>query len=279
MNLLFCIDRGFIPLLGTCVRSILKNGGYERYEAYVLHSDLTQADQAAIRRFGGERMHFTFLTVQEELFEGFPSSERYPRQIYYRLIAPLLLPRDMERILYLDVDTVVVNPLTELETLPFGDAWFMACTHVRYALSKLNQVRLGMDLGKDTPYLNSGVILYNLPAFREGLDIARIRDYAEEKKNALVLPDQDILTAVCGEHVRCAITSATGFWRSTTPTCAVPSSTPTGCGETASSSTTAARTSRGTKTTAACSTYSTAKLPPKKNERSPQTGKMVCGLS
>lgn len=283
MNLLFCIDRGFIPLLGTCVRSILKNGGYERYEAYVLHSDLTQADQAAIRRFGGERMHFTFLTVQEELFEGFPSSERYPRQIYYRLIAPLLLPRDMERILYLDVDTVVVNPLTELETLPFGDAWFMACTHVRYALSKLNQVRLGMDLGKDTPYLNSGVILYNLPAFREGLDIARIRDYAEEKKNALVLPDQDILTAVCGEHVRlldrCAITSATGFWRSTTPTCAVPSSTPTGCGETASSSTTAARTSRGTKTTAACSMYSTAKLPPKKNERSPQTGKMVCGLS
>ena len=43
---------------------------------------------------------------------------------------------------------------------------------------------------------------YMLPAFREGLDIARIRDYAEEKKSALVLPDQDILTAVCGEHVR-----------------------------------------------------------------------------
>ena len=47
MNLLFCIDRGFIPLLGTCVRSILKNGGYERYEAYVLHSDLTQAAASA----------------------------------------------------------------------------------------------------------------------------------------------------------------------------------------------------------------------------------------
>lgn len=202
MNLLFCIDRGFIPLLGTCVRSILKNGGCEHYEAYVLHSDLTQADQAAIRRFGGTGMHFTFLTVQEELFEGFPASERYPRQIYYRLIAPLLLPRDMERILYLDVDTVVINPLTELETLPFGSAWFMACTHVRYALSKLNQARLGMDLGKDTPYLNSGVILYNLPLFREGLDISRIRAYASEKKNALLLPDQDILTAVCGEHVR-----------------------------------------------------------------------------
>lgn len=88
-------------------------------------------------------MHFTFLTVQEELFEGFPSSERYPRQIYYRLIAPLLLPRDMERILYLDVDTVVVNPLTELETLPFGDAWFRPAHMYATLLSKLNQVRAG----------------------------------------------------------------------------------------------------------------------------------------
>lgn len=283
MNLLFCIDRGFIPLLGTCVRSILKNGGYERYEAYVLHSDLTQADQAAIRRFGGERMHFTFLTVQEELFEGFPSSERYPRQIYYRLIAPLLLPRDMERILYLDVDTVVVNPLTELETLPFGDAWFMACTHVRYALSKLNQVRLGMDLGKDTPYLNSGVILYNLPPSARGWTsrasaiTRRRRKVRSSYRIRTSSPPSAASTSACS--TRCAITSATGFWRSTTPTCAVPSSTPTGCGETASSSTTAAKTNRGTKTTAACSTYSTAKLPPKKNERSPQTGKMVCGLS
>ncbi len=194
MNLLFCIDQSFIPRLGECVRSILRSGGRDRYEAFVLHSDLSQGDMAVIRAMGKGRMDFTFLTVPEELFEGFPETDRYPRQIYYRLIAPMLLPRAMERILYLDVDTVVINPLTELETIPFGDAWFMACSHVRRPLTKLNQVRLGMDLEKDTPYLNSGVILFDVPRFRAGLTMEAIREYANERKHALLLPDQDILT-------------------------------------------------------------------------------------
>lgn len=200
MNLLFCVDRNFIQRLGECVRSILRGGGCDRYKAFVLHSDLTPADMDAIRAMGKGRMDFTFLTVPEELFEGFPETDRYPRQIYYRLIAPMLLPQDMERVLYLDVDTVVINPLTELETIPFGDAWFMACSHVRRSLTKLNQVRLGMDLGKDTPYLNSGVILFHLPRFREGLTMEAIREYANERKHSLLLPDQDILTALCGDR-------------------------------------------------------------------------------
>ena len=202
MDILFCVDRNFIPLLKDCVRSILKNGGCKGYDAYVLHSDLTEADMADLRDAGEERMRFTFLTVPEELFDGFPESDRYPRQIYYRLIAPMLLPGDMERILYLDVDTVVINPLSELETMPFDGAWFMACTHVRKTLTKLNQVRLGMDLEKNTPYLNSGVLLFDLPLFREKLDMEQIRDYADQRKGALLLPDQDILTALCGDHVK-----------------------------------------------------------------------------
>lgn len=202
MDILFCVDRNFVPLAKNCVHSILKNGGCKRYDAYVLHSDLTETDMADLRSAGGDRMHFTFLTVPEDLFEGFPESDRYPRQIYYRLIAPMLLPRDMERILYLDVDTVVINPLAELEAMPFDGAWFMACTHVRKSLTRLNQIRLGMDLEKNAPYLNSGVLLFNLPLFREKLGMEQIRDYANQRKGALLLPDQDILTALCGDHVK-----------------------------------------------------------------------------
>ena len=202
MNLLFCIDRNFIPLMESCIHSILKNGGCERYSAHILHSDLTRADMAALENAAGERMRLTFLTVPEELFDGFPESNRYPRQIYYRLIAPLLLPQEMERVLYLDVDTVIINPLSDLETAAFDGAWFMACTHVRKMLTKLNQVRLGMNPEKNTPYLNSGVILFNLPLFREKLGMERIRAYANARKGALLLPDQDILTALCGDHVK-----------------------------------------------------------------------------
>ena len=42
MNLLFCINQSFRPLLCQCLRSIVKNGGEEEYDAYILHSDLTE---------------------------------------------------------------------------------------------------------------------------------------------------------------------------------------------------------------------------------------------
>lgn len=200
MNLLFSINRTFIPLLLSCVNSILTSGGLDEYAAYVLHSDLETGDMAAIQAAVGERMAFHFISVPAGLFEGFPVSRRYPRQIYYRLAAPLLLPRSLERVLYLDVDTVVINSLAELVAMPFDGTYFMACTHVHRPLTKLNQARLGVE--QEVPYINSGVMLMNLPLFREHLDLSEIGAFAGEKKRVLFLPDQDILTALYGSHVK-----------------------------------------------------------------------------
>lgn len=200
MNLLFAINRTFIPLLLNCVHSILENGGMGEYAAYVLHSDLGEADMASIQSAAGERVRFYFIPVPAGLFKGFPVSRRYPRQIYYRLAAPMLLPQELERVLYLDVDTIVINSLAELAAVPFDGAYFMACTHVHKSLAKLNQARLGVE--QEVPYLNSGVMLLNLPLFREHLDLAEICAFAQEKKRALFLPDQDILTALYGSHVK-----------------------------------------------------------------------------
>lgn len=200
MNLLFSINRTFIPLLRSCINSILRNGGMEAYTAYVLHSDLTTEDTAALQAAAGERMKLHFIAVPADMFEGFPATERYPHQIYYRLAAPLLLPGELERVLYLDVDTVVINSLAELTAMPFDGTDLMACTHVRRTLTKLNQARLGME--QTAPYLNSGVMLLNLPLLREHTDFGEIQKYAWEKKHALFLPDQDILTVFFGGHVK-----------------------------------------------------------------------------
>lgn len=200
MNLLFSINRAFIPLLLNCVSSILRNGGMDEYSAYVLHSDLQKEDMSSIQSAAGKQMQFHFISVPVSLFEGFPVSRRYPQQIYYRLTAPLLLPPELERILYLDVDTIIINSLAELADMPFEETYFMACTHVRKALAKINQTRLGME--QEVPYINSGVMLLNLPLFREHLDLAEISAFANKKKRILFLPDQDILTALYGDRVK-----------------------------------------------------------------------------
>lgn len=200
MNLLFAISRSHISLLLSCLHSIQVRGGAGSYQVYVLHSDLTDESEESIRRAAGAPFQFQFIHVPEELFAGFPETARYPKQIYYRLAAPLLLPRDLERVLYLDVDTVVINPLAPLYQTDFEGNWFAACTHTEKFLRKFNQFRLKLD--KNVPYINTGVMLMNLPQLRQHLDLGRIREYGLANQHLLVLPDQDILTALYGDKVK-----------------------------------------------------------------------------
>lgn len=199
MNLLFCIDRQALGQLVVCLQSIMKNGGETHYRVYLLHSDL---DEEIRRNLGRDFpcMDFQFLTVPRHMFEGFPTTERYPKQIYYRLAAPLLLPREMDRILYLDADTIVLNPLHSLYNMDFEGNLFIACTHTREFLTKLNRVRLKSE--KAVCYINSGVLLMNLPVLRLVLDLEQMSKFVRERKVPLLLPDQDILTALYGDRVK-----------------------------------------------------------------------------
>ena len=71
-------------------------------------------------------------------------------------------------------------------------------------MTKLNQARLHSE--KAVSYINTGVLLLNLPALRENVRLEDIRDYTNERKRALILPDQDILTALYGDKVKLADT-------------------------------------------------------------------------
>lgn len=199
MNLLFCIDRHVLGQLVVCLRSIARNGAAAHYRVFVLHSDLDSGVRESLSR-DFPNMEFTFLTVPRSMFEGFPVTERYPREIYYRLAAPILLPHDLDRILYLDADTLVINPLRSLYEMNFEGNLFVACTHTREILTKLNRVRLNSPRAEH--YINSGVLLMNLPLLRLVLDLKQMARFVRERKLPLFLPDQDILTGLYGDRVK-----------------------------------------------------------------------------
>lgn len=203
-NLLFCVNRSYLSLLASCLRSVTRSGGYAQYDAYILHTDYEPSQMQALGRDFGPQVRFHFICVPQSLFEGFPETDRYPQQIYYRLIAPLMLPKDLDRILYLDVDTVVLHSLRGLYEMDFADNLYIGCTHTRPLLTKLNQARLQSE--KAQQYINTGVLMLNLPLLRQSVDLDEIRTYANAHKHALILPDQDILTALYGDRVKLADT-------------------------------------------------------------------------
>lgn len=202
MNLLFSIDQKFVPLLKNCLKSIDRFKAAQPYHVYILHSDLSDKNIQEIQKAVSCNMVVHNVFVDQGLFSDFPVSSRYPMQIYYRIIAASLLPADLDRILYLDVDTVVINPLDKFYGMEFDGAYYIACTHVSSFLNKMNCIRLGIKEPK--PYINSGVMLMNLDALREQQNTNDIADFVKINKSKLLLPDQDIISALYGEKIRLA---------------------------------------------------------------------------
>lgn len=200
MNLLYCVDYHVLGIFLCSLRSIVLHGGYEHYDVYVLHSCFDEKMEAAINHDFKGIMTFHFIRVPDSLFTEFPETDRYPKEIYYRLAAPFLLPEDLSRVLYLDTDTIVINSLQELYETDFEGNGYAGCTHARKLLTKINQIRLKSE--KAEVYVNTGVLLMNLPVLRETVNMQEISEYVHEHMESMILPDQDILAALYGDKIK-----------------------------------------------------------------------------
>lgn len=197
MNILFSINAKFVPLTKICIQSILRFDS--NIDFYIFHHDLTEENKQDLQG-SFTSCTFHFMRIDEKIFEGFPISSRYPLEIYYRLFASSILPDNLNRILYLDVDIVAIRSLKELYTMNFDGNAYIACSHVNENMTHMNAKRLGLK--KDVPYINTGVLLMNLQLLRTIWDKNAILNYVNANKKKLVLFDQDILTALYGNRTK-----------------------------------------------------------------------------
>lgn len=194
MNILVTIDSLYIPPLEIMLFSLARQHPNTEITVYLLHENISSKDLTQL----DERLRLISITlypiqVTQDQFKNFPITDRYPFAMYYRLFASHLLPSTLDKILYLDPDMVILNSLEGLYHLELGEYFFAAATHVEKPLEFINQVRLNYSNGI---YVNSGVLLMNLSALRQEQDISKIGTYIEQFKNLLILPDQDVLSAL-----------------------------------------------------------------------------------
>lgn len=110
---------------------------------------------------------------------------------YNRLFITKLLPENVDRILYLDSDTIIESNLTELWNIDFKDNYIAG---VDDCLSK--RYRKLVNLPDTGTYCNSGVLLINTKKWRDDNIIQKFIDYVYEQKGYFVFNEQSILNHV-----------------------------------------------------------------------------------
>ncbi|WP_125764667.1 glycosyltransferase family 8 protein [Companilactobacillus hulinensis] len=203
MNLLFAIDDNVVDQLLTTLYSIQVNTPKTPLSIYVIQNKpLTQTNR--IKEFCDKRnVEYHPVLIDGDLFKDAPVTDRYPATIYYRLLAHNYLPEDLDRILYLDIDILVINNLLPLYNLDMEDNLYAAASHSALTsdvTDSINKLRLGNYEAES--YYNSGVLLMNLPLIRKQVKAEDIFNYINENKNTLLLPDQDVLNGLYGHQFK-----------------------------------------------------------------------------
>ena len=167
MNILVTLDRNYLPPLRVMLGSLLRNDPGETFEIYAIGDGLLPEDWAALEELCAGRGRIHPLEVPADLFADAPVARYWTRAMYYRLLAAELLPRSLDRVLYLDPDILVINPVRALYDTDLEGDLMAAATHTGLLAGITDPVnRLRLENYEAEAYYNSGVLVMDLSAMR-----------------------------------------------------------------------------------------------------------------
>ena len=207
-----CLDRHVTDAAMVLLASIKAHARVERPVRVFLIGETEAADFAGLARSMNDA-EFTLVPLHyANPLEHLPVRDYLTAALYLRLRLPALLPQ-VDRILYLDVDTVVHRDLEALFDIDLGTKALAAVPdwpmlvgsetwpsfaipyegrRLRFAAYAREALGFGADAA--TPYFNSGVLLMDLATWRRD-DIAGLTLALLAKKPGFYYPDQDALNA------------------------------------------------------------------------------------
>lgn len=203
MNILVTIDRNYLYPLKVLLKSLCISNPNAFFDIYVAHSSLEESDFKELSLCIDEhRMVLHPVLINEFVFDGAPTIKRLStaRASYYRLLAIDFMPKNTKRVLYLDPDIVVINPVSELYNINLNGALMAAAGHTTGVVELFNRTRL--HIKKGSRYINSGVILMDIDAMRREYSLNDVFMYIENNSKRLIQGDQDVFNGLYNGKIK-----------------------------------------------------------------------------
>lgn len=188
-HVLYCVNEPFAQHCAVSMVSLAVNNPNRQVSITVIGMGLsestTQRLQHCLDPYLG--FHVTVHQARNDLLENCPQIGVYPKDIYLRFWVDAFFPPDIERVLYLDADTIVVDDIAPLWQVDMTNK-VIAAVDIPEATSH-HRCHLPPQYG----YFNSGVLLFNVPLWREQNCRQKALDFVTTNRDIAKNPDQDAL--------------------------------------------------------------------------------------
>lgn len=197
MDIVICTDNNYVMPSGVLFCSICENNREEEITFHVIadNSFSENSRQALSNIINKYHKKIYFYPIESKIFAAFPVHQKnqpthIPLAAYYRLYLAELLPKNLNKVLYLDGDIIVRNNLNELWNADIKDYAIGAVPDQNEGLIAFyNRLKYPQRLG----YFNSGVLLINLKYWRDNNLTEQFNKFLQTYPERIVFHDQDIL--------------------------------------------------------------------------------------
>ena len=208
-------DNNYAMQLAVTGRSALANlKGDRKIFLFIIDGGIKNHNkQKILKSLDSEKCEVKFISNPDSLLEddikeahnecvgsnGKTTAKYLTIAAFYRLLIPELLPKQFEKVIYLDCDLVVRGDLEQLWEIDLEENYVLAAqdTWIPYVSSTtglLNYQDLGIS--PNSKYFNSGVLVINLKKWRTDNIGAKAINYFKQNTKYVRWPDQDVLNAL-----------------------------------------------------------------------------------
>ena len=203
-NIAYAPDDKYINQTIVSMVSAIENNKEHEIEFIIIYSKLSEESINKLNQLAptltlpqGEgtnpKVKLRLLQVDENIFTPLPLSHWVTVQAWFRIKLPDMCP-DLDKILYLDCDTLILGNLEDLFNTDLNGKYLAGVKDV-WGVEKYCR-RLNMTSGV---YVNSGMLLLNAEYCRSENFFDKIVDFANKNAKIIEFCDQDSINKVVDE--------------------------------------------------------------------------------
>ena len=170
ISVVLACDNFYVILLAALLKSIeLNHVSGEVIDLYVVSDEITKNNREKLAAsLTSEKMNLIWLEMDKVIPEGINLpvvNNAYPVNIHLRLLIPHFMPKEVEKVIYMDVDMIMLDDISNLWNLDIGDYVIGAVSDaIGSGVKKIpegieNWEELGLD--PEATYFNSGMLVMN----------------------------------------------------------------------------------------------------------------------
>ena len=195
INIVLATDKNYAQHAAVTITSILCNTTQQsNIQFYIIDDNIDDDNktklQDTVKQFNS---NILFVKIPENSLNQVFVSGGITRAAYFRLVIPNILPKTVNKVIYLDCDLIVLDDIVNLWNLDMCQKPVAATEDfgILSSTSKCREKEINLNWKKEYSYFNSGVLLIDVMLWRKNnyasqlIELVQIHKFRHHDQDAL----------------------------------------------------------------------------------------------